>query len=369
MARDLELRFAPWTPESRVRFAPGGLARLGDFVRARSHARRILLIADRRVARFHGADALRALRRSGFTVRVHAVPSGERHKSAAELERGWEACARAGIGRRDAIVALGGGVAGDLAGFVAATWLRGVDWIGVPTSLLAQVDSSVGGKTAIDLPAGKNLAGAFHQPTGVLVDVHLLRTLAPRQFRAGLAEVVKLGLAVDGSLFRWLEQHARSLVDRNPDSVAEAVARAVRSKARIVRGDEREREGGARTALNFGHTAAHAFENARGYRGLLHGEAVAVGMRVALMLSVRAAGLEQAGRERAEALLAALGLPGRVRDTRLADVLVAMRRDKKAGARGEQRWVLTPRIGAASVPRVVEARFVRAALIAVGVRA
>jgi 3-dehydroquinate synthase len=263
------------------------------------------------------------------------------------------------------VVALGGGVVGDLAGFAAATWLRGVPWVAVPTTVLAQVDASVGGKTAIDLAAGKNLVGAFHQPAGVLVDSATLATLPPRQRRSGLAEVVKTGFAVDRALWDWLEARLDALTSGEPAALAGAVERSIRAKARVVIADEREREGGGRTALNFGHTLGHAIEASLGYRRLLHGEAVAIGMRAAAWLSVRVAGLAPESHVRLEAALDHLGLPARMPRVGVERLLKALRQDKKR-ANGEVRWVLTPRIGDASVPRAVESRLVRAALAFAG---
>ena len=368
MSRDLLLRFPAPPARSRVRIQPGGLARLGAFVRAATGATRVVLVSDARVAALHAGRARAALRRARLAAETLVVPAGERAKRADVLAGVWEALAGAELARADAVVALGGGVVGDLAGFAAATFLRGVPWVGVPTTVLAQVDSAIGGKTAIDLPQGKNLVGAFHQPAGVLVDPELLRTLPARQRRAGLAEVVKTGFAVDAPLFRWLEPRLAALAAGEPRALAGAIARSLRAKARVVRADEREREGGGRTALNFGHTLAHAIEAASGYRGPLHGEAVAVGLRAAARLSVRVAGLAPRDAARLEAALDALGLPRRMPPLPLAALLAAMRRDKKR-ARGEVRWVLTPRMGDASVPRAVELPLVRAALLQLGARA
>lgn len=320
-----------------------------------------MVVTDMRVRRLYGARAVRSLRRAGMRVVVVALPPGEGAKSPVSLARLWEAFAAAGIGRRDAVVALGGGVIGDLAGFAAATWLRGVAWVAVPTTLLAQVDASVGGKTAVDLAAGKNLAGAFHQPAGVLADPDVLATLPARQRRAGLAEVVKMGVAVDAALFRWCERHAEALADGSPRALEEAVRRSVRAKARVVMADEREREGGARTALNFGHTLGHALEAALGYRRLLHGEAVALGMRAAVELSVREAAFPARDAARVNALLDRLGLPRRWPDVPPARLQRALLLDKKRASSGV-RWVLTPRMGHASVPRQISGRTVRAIL-------
>jgi 3-dehydroquinate synthase len=362
---DLLLRYPATRVRSRVRIARGGLDGLGAFVRAATGARRIVVVSDARVAQFYGARALRSLRVAGCAADLVRVPTGERSKSPRRLVWLWERCAALGLDRRGAVVALGGGVTGDLAGFLAATYLRGVPWVDVPTSLLAQVDSSVGGKTAVNLAAGKNLAGAFHQPVGVLVDPDLLRTLPVRHRKAGLAEVVKLGLAADQRLFAWLERHAEALAAGEPQALAGAVARSIRTKSRVVLADEREHEGGPRTALNLGHTTGHALEVVTGFRALLHGEAVALGLRVATALSVREAGLRLEDRIRLEVLLDLFGLPWKLPAVPVGRLLDAMRCDKKRSAR-TIRWVLTPRIGHASVPRLISGRLVRAALLEAG---
>jgi len=354
---DLRLSYRQPSARSRVIVRRGLLARAGRMIAGTADTPRVLLVTDRTVARLHGRAFARTLKRAGLEVHVHVVPAGERSKRPARLAALWEACAAAGIGRRDRIVALGGGVVGDLAGFAAATWLRGVSWVCVPTTLLAQVDASIGGKTAIDLDAGKNLAGAFHQPQQVLVDPDVLRTLPVRHRRAGLAEVVKIAVAADAGLFTWCERNAAKLAAGDPRTLEHAVIRALTLKARIVERDEREREGGARTSLNLGHTLAHAYEASRGYRGVLHGEAVAVGLRFVAALSVRAAGLAPREQARIDALLDRLGLPRRMRGVTRASLVRGMQQDKKRGAHAV-RWVLTPHMGHASVPRPLDSRLI-----------
>jgi 3-dehydroquinate synthase len=326
----------------------------------------VALVTDARVDALWGGPARRALARAGLACDTLRVPRGEAAKRPERLARLWSDLAAAGIGRRDAVVALGGGAVGDVAGFAAATWLRGVPWVCAPTTLLAQADAALGGKTAVDLPAGKNLAGAFHQPVAVVADPEALATLPGRWLRAGLAEIVKQGMAVDAALFRWLERRAGSLAERRPAALEEAVVWALRVKARVVTADEREREGGPRTALNFG-TTGHAVEAACGYRGLLHGEAVAIGMRVAAALSEQVARLPGRDRRRLEALLDRFALPRRMPPLPLEALFAAMSSDKKRGA-GGVRWVLTPRVGHASVPRPVDRHLVRAALLDAGAR-
>jgi 3-dehydroquinate synthase len=364
----LLLRYAPHRAASRVRVARGGLAQLGSEVRRTTGARRAVMVSDPIVAALWAGAAARSLARAGVACDLVVVPAGERSKSARQLAALWQGFGRLGIGRGDTVVALGGGVVGDLAGFAAATWLRGVAWVAAPTSLLAQVDSSVGGKTAIDLASGKNLAGAFHQPRAVVVDPDVLGTLPERHLRAGLAEVAKMGMAVDAALFRRLEVRSDLALARDLDALEDLVVRSIRAKARIVLGDEREREGGRRTALNYGHTLAHALEACLGYRRWLHGEAVAVGMRVAGVLSRDVAGLPESDRARQDALLDRLGLPARIPRLAAGDLLAAMSGDKKA-RNGRIRWVLTPRMGHASVPRLIPGRRVEAALLEAGARA
>jgi len=362
---DRRVRFLDPPATSRFVIRRGSLDALGKLTDAATRAERVAVVTDPRVGRLYARRAIASLRRAGMRAETVVVPHGERAKSAGVLAGLWDAFARLELGRRDAVVALGGGVVGDLAGFAAATWLRGVSWIAVPTSLLAQVDASVGGKTAVDLPQGKNLAGAFHHPALVLIDPEVLATLPARHVRAGLAEVVKMGMAVDAELFRWIEGHAEGLAAADPVWLERAVARSVAAKLAVVRRDPREREGGARTALNYGHTLGHAIEAANGFRGLLHGEAVAVGMRAAAALSVHVAGLDPRAQARQDALLDRLGLPKRMPPMALARVLRAMSSDKK-GHGATPRWVLTPQMGRASVPRPIASQLVRAVVLRLG---
>lgn len=368
MRRDLLIRYPAPSSITRVRIGAGDLDRLGRFTRSQLGARRVAVVSDVTVAALYAQRALASLAAAGLDPVLIVVPPGERSKSPATLARLWGELGRIPIDRRDGLIALGGGVVGDLAGFAAATWLRGIPWVCVPTTLLAQVDSAIGGKTAVDLPSGKNLVGAFHQPAAVLVDPVALKTLPTRHLRAGLAEVVKMGMAVDASLFRWAESNADRLLAREPASLVECVTRSIAAKARVVRRDPRERPGGPRTALNYGHTLGHALEAVLGYRKLLHGEAVAIGMRVAAALSERHGGLGTRERVRQDALLDRLGLPGRMPPVSDRALLEAMQRDKK-GEKGAARWVLTPRMGHASVPRSIPGRLVVAALREAGARA
>ncbi|HET7035463.1 MAG TPA: 3-dehydroquinate synthase [Thermomicrobiaceae bacterium] len=332
------------TGRSDIYAAPGMLAHLGELARRRwPDARRAWIISDDHVLpRWGGATAV-ALQRADFAVREHAVPAGESSKSLVRLEELLDWLLAGKLDRRDIVVALGGGVVGDLAGFAAAIALRGVGLVQVPTSLLAMVDSGVGGKTAINHRLGKNLIGAFYQPELVLADTATLETLPPRERRAGWAEIVKHAMiertatgAVEAALLFLLERSdERQLAE--PDFIAGIVRRNVLIKAAVVRQDERE--DGLRRILNYGHTLGHAME-AAGYR-YLHGEAVALGMRAAARISLSLGRTEPEIVARQNALLDRLGLPERF-EGNLADVLERMTHDKKAVA-GTLTWVLLAR--------------------------
>ena len=286
--------------------------------------------------------------------RVHALvlPAGEQEKSLARFGEAMQALAEAGASRDVTVLALGGGVVGDLAGFAAACWMRGVRFVQLPTTLLAMVDSSVGGKTAVDLSQGKNLVGAFHQPAAVFADLDTLATLPARELRAGLAEVVKAAAIADAAFFDWLEAHAEGLLAGDEALLEHAIATSVAYKAGVVARDEHER--GERMLLNFGHTFGHAIESEQAYGGLLHGEAVSVGMVLAASLSTQL-GLAPAGDcHRLHALLTRIGLPTAIpAGLHAAALLARMRLDKKAVS-GVPRLVLWRGIARAEVVRDVD---------------
>ena len=289
------------------------------------------------------------------------LPDGERTKSWDTLNRVFDALLAARLGRDTLIVALGGGVIGDLAGFAAAVYQRGVPFLQVPTTLLAQVDSSVGGKTAINHPAGKNMIGAFHQPSAVISDVATLDTLPERELRAGIAEVIKHGAALDAPFFDWLEANIDKLLRRDREALMHAVRRSCELKAAIVAADERE--SGARALLNFGHTFGHAIEAATGYGAWLHGEAVAAGMVMASELSLLMGHLRKTDVERVRELVKRAGLP--VEGPALAPerLLELMALDKKA-ARGRTRFVVLEAIGRARLAADIDDAQVRRAVVA-----
>lgn len=345
----------------RIEIGPGLLdegARLATQARGR-HA---LLVSDGHVAPLYAERAVAALRaaRPGLEVAVHIMPAGEAHKTLASLGDAIDALARLGATRDATVYALGGGVVGDLAGFAAACWMRGVDCVQLPTTLLAMVDSSVGGKTAVDIPQGKNLVGAFHPPRAVIADTATLRTLPARELRAGLAEVIKYGALGDPEFFRWLEDRHAALLAGEDAALAEAIARSCAHKAAIVERDPLEK--GERALLNLGHTFGHAIEAEQGYSGagreaLVHGEAVAVGMVLAARLSAMLGMAPEADTVRLRALLQACGLPTELPGGLAPEALLARMRLDKKNLAGRLRLVLWRGIGRAEVvPEVDEAR-------------
>ncbi len=290
----------------------------------------------------------------GLKVGTLILPDGEAHKTLDSAARVFAALAELRASRDATILALGGGVIGDLSGFAAACWMRGIAFVQMPTTLLAMVDSSVGGKTAVDLPQGKNLVGAFHQPRAVVIDTGTLATLPERELRAGLAEVVKYGALGDAAFFAWLEQHADALLARDPQLLAQAIDACCRQKAGIVSRDETEQ--GERALLNFGHTFGHALETATGYGMLLHGEAIAIGMLQAARLSTQLQRASAVDADRLQALLARCGLPTSIpRGIDPQRLLDLMRLDKK-NLSGRLRLILWRGIGHAEVVPDVDAQ-------------
>ncbi len=306
----------------------------------------VALVTDRNVGRLYGARVERSLRRAGGAVRRYTLAPGEPSKDLAVATRLFEAWARDGLGKNAIVVALGGGVVSDVAGFAASAFGRGLSWVAVPTTLLAQADASIGGKTGVNLKAGKNLVGAFHHPRAVYADPEALRTLPARSMRAGLAEVVKMGVVRDPSILVRLTSLARRGLALDPRAVAPLVHACAVSKAWFVSRDERDK--GIRRALNFGHTVGHALEASEGYRAFHHGEAVAVGMVAELRLSVLELGLDPIAAVHVEALLKALGLPTSLKRRVKPSFWRAVLRDKKRGRAGV-RVVLCPAIGKAKV--------------------
>ena len=315
----------------------GNLDTLGEACKTAGLKGRCLVVTDENVAPLYADRTVQSLEKAGFNSALEVLPAGETTKSQTRLLNLYSKAAAHGLDRKCFMVALGGGVIGDLTGFAAASWLRGIRFVQVPTTLLAMVDSSVGGKTGINIPEGKNLIGAFHQPELVLMDLDTLKTLPPRELAAGMAEVVKYGVIWDAELFQALEKYGADF-----SNLGETVARCCEIKAEVVGLDERE--GGLRGILNFGHTAGHAIENVAGYGQFLHGEAVAIGMVYAAHLSVALKGLSVSESARIEKLLVDLSLPVGVPGLAWKDIRAAMAVDKKTVG-GLTKFVLADRIG------------------------
>jgi 3-dehydroquinate synthase len=340
-----------------VLIGPGLLAEAGARIAPFTRRKRLAVVSDETVWARHGAALAGSLEAAGLAVLPVIVAPGEQTKSFEGLAEVTDRLLALELDRGDLVCAFGGGVVGDLAGFAAAIYKRGVDFVQIPTTLLAQVDSSVGGKTAIDTPRGKNLVGAFHQPRLVLADLDVLATLPEREMRAGYSEVIKYGLLGDFAFFEWLEANGARVLAREPDALAHAIARSVEMKAEIVAEDEREQ--GRRALLNLGHTFGHALEAETGYgAALLHGEAVAAGQALAFRFSAAQGLCAGQDARRATAAIAAAGLPTRLDEIPGhpfdAERLVRhMAQDKKAEG-GRLTFILARRLGEAFVARDVD---------------
>jgi shikimate kinase/3-dehydroquinate synthase len=319
----------------------------------------VVVVSDQSIARQHARPLIDALSGAGFSASLHVVPPGESAKTLAVLSGIYEALAAAGIDRHGALIALGGGSVGDVAGFAAATWMRGIRYIQMPTTLLAMVDSSIGGKTAINLPAGKNLAGAVHQPSAIFCDLDYLASLPNEEFRASLAEVIKAAIIADRPFAEWLSANLPGVLSRDSSSIREAVARSIAIKATVVARDPTET--GERAILNYGHTVGHALERVIGFGRVRHGEAVAWGMEVAARISLMAEACTSASVAAQHLLLTDAGLLAERPAASHAKLIDAMRHDKKSQS-GEPRWVLLREIGRADYGRRVDPSIVRAAL-------
>ncbi|HEX3727896.1 MAG TPA: 3-dehydroquinate synthase [Pirellulales bacterium] len=319
-----------------------------------------VIITDANVEKPHARRAAQSLTDAGGTVDILVVDPGEATKSTSSAAALWNQLLELNTDRKSVIVAVGGGVVGDLAGFVAATFARGLAFVQVPTTLLAQVDSSVGGKVGVNLSGAKNMVGAFWQPAGVLVDTSVLGTLGDREYRSGLAEVVKYGVILDADFFAYLEGQVAALTSRQAAVLQHVITRSCQLKAEVVAGDERE-ESGLRAVLNYGHTFCHAIEAVTHYGRYLHGEAVSIGMLCASRLAERLGRVDEQFTLRQEQLLGALGLPVKLPPLDHASLLAAMARDKKV-EQGRLRFVLPTRLGHVELVGDVDTREVRAAL-------
>ncbi|MEM6392062.1 MAG: 3-dehydroquinate synthase [Planctomycetota bacterium] len=320
----------------------GVLERLGSVVAEVARHGKAAVIVDEGVEADWGRPVAKALQGAGFETEVAVMPVSEKKKTLGTVRNLYEVLLEAQLERGSPVVAVGGGITGDVAGFVAATYLRGVPFVNVPTSLLAMVDASVGGKTGVNVPQGKNLIGAFWQPRAVVIDPNVLETLPDRQLRCGLAECVKHGVLGDEELFTWIEEKAEAILAKEPMTLAELIERNVRIKAAVVEADERE--AGVRAHLNLGHTFGHAIEATNRYSGLMHGEAVSVGMIAAAKLAVARRLCSPEVEQRIGVLLERLGLPTVVELAPIDFLMRAMRLDKKVKD-GKVRLVLPTRIG------------------------
>ncbi len=346
----------------------GLLAKSGSFLKRLGFKGKVMVISQENIAAIYFESLRRSLKKSGFSVSLHLLPQGEEAKSEKELFRLYHALIDQDFERKDGLFALGGGVVGDLTGFAAASYLRGIPFVNAGTTLLAQVDSSIGGKTGINLAEGKNLVGAFNPPRAVLSDAGVLRTLPERELEASLAEVVKYGVISDPSLFSLLEKNSYKILAKNKTLLSKIVESSSKIKAGVVTRDEFETKG-ERAILNFGHTFGHAFEKALDYKKLMHGEAVAVGMVCAAKLAVQLEYAKPIVEQRITRLLKDFHLPVSIASFGLSadEILEAMQRDKKKHA-GRLRFVLPKKIGSVCVCEDIPASKVREILYEVGAK-
>jgi 3-dehydroquinate synthase len=344
-----------------IEIAGGALARTGEIARQvfGEKARRVVIISNPRVSELHGAPVLRALRQAGFKPLVHLIGDGERAKTIRTAERAWDFLIENRIERREGVIALGGGVVGDLAGFVAATYQRGIPFLQIPTTLLAQIDSSVGGKTAVNSPRGKNLIGAFHQPSAVIIDPLVLQSLPAREFGAGMYEALKYGIIRDRSLADLIATNLSRIQALDPDALTPLIARCCQIKADVVAADERE--GGLRRILNYGHTVGHALEAVTRYRRFKHGEAVGYGMICAATIAARIGILAPDVAESIRARTAAISRRPHLHDLDATAIIEAMAHDKKV-AHGRLPFILPTSIGEVVVRDDVPPAVIRAAV-------
>ncbi len=341
----------------QIGIGPDLLANIDQFI---DRTGQWVVITDQTVDSLYGERFCDSLSSSDNDVHRLVVADGEHSKSIEVVDRLWQEMIQIGIDRRATVIALGGGVVGDLAGFVAATYLRGLDLVQIPTSLLAQVDSSVGGKVGVNLPQGKNLVGAFWQPQQVIIDTQVLQTLDARQFHAGMAEVIKYAVILSNDFFDWLGENALAIEKRQPHSLQEMIARCCQFKADVVAEDERETTG-QRAILNYGHTLGHAIEAVCGYGKFLHGEAIAIGMDFAIRLACQLGRVSDVEIERQRKLLTAFALPIDVPDVEPEKLIEAMYRDKKT-TDTKLNFILPDRIGNVDLIRDVDVSTIEALL-------
>ncbi|MEB3225094.1 MAG: 3-dehydroquinate synthase [Synechococcus sp.] len=341
-----------------IAIAKGGLGQIGSFLTPLKLGKKILIVSNHEVYGYYGTTVTESLQATGFEVYTHLIPAGEQSKTLASIEKVYDTALENRLERSSTMLALGGGVIGDMTGFAAATWLRGINFVQVPTTLLAMVDASVGGKTGVNHPQGKNLIGAFYQPKFVLIDPTVLKTLPVREFRAGMAEVIKYGVIWDADLFTKLE--AADQIDRyetiDPDLLDLILERSCRAKAEVVSQDERE--SGLRAILNYGHTLGHAVESLTHYETFVHGEGVAIGMSLAGAIATRMNLWTAAETQRQDMLIKKAGLPTECPShLAIEAILDTLQSDKKVKS-GKVRFILPTKIGEVMITDQVTAELI-----------
>lgn len=348
--------------DAQASTAAGGLDDLGVWMSRLKLGRKVLVVSNPAIFKKYGERAIAGLTLVGFEVSSCTLPAGERYKTLKSIEKIYDVALQQRLERSSTIVALGGGVVGDMAGFAAATWLRGINVVQVPTSLLAMVDSSVGGKTGVNHPKGKNLIGAFHQPRFVLIDPSVLKTLPPREFRAGMAEVIKYGVIWDAELFSKLEEAKRldQLRYINEELLQIILSNSCQAKADVVSKDEKE--AGLRAILNYGHTIGHAVESLTGYKLVNHGEAVAIGMVAAGQIALQLKMWKPEEAQRQDALIQKAGLPTQLPNVVDIEAIIDTLQTDKKVKDGKVRFVLPTQIGAVTVTDQVPADVIRQVL-------
>ena len=342
-----------------ILISPASLAKLGPHLTKLNLGAKVLLVSNPEIFGFYGETAIASLQAAGFTVATHLIPPGETYKTLESIAGVYDAALVHHLERSSTMIALGGGVIGDMTGFAAATWLRGINFVQVPTSLLAMVDAAIGGKTGVNHPKGKNLIGAFHQPRLVSIDPQLLKTLPRREFRAGMAEVIKYGIIWDADLFKQLEEAERldDIAYLSEELLQTIITRSCQAKADVVGQDEKE--AGLRAILNYGHTIGHAIESLTGYSTINHGEAVAIGMVAAGKLATAMEMWTEEEEKRQNALIEKAGLPTEIpASLNVEDIIETLKTDKKVKS-GKVRFILPTKIGEVVISDQVTADLLR----------
>ena len=346
----------------QIRITPGGLGQLGKRISELNLGKKVLLVSNPEIFDYYGEIAVKSLHSAGFEVFTHLIPAGEPHKTLESIKQVYDTALLSHLERSSTMIALGGGVIGDMTGFAAATWLRGINFVQVPTSLLAMVDASIGGKTGVNHPQGKNLIGAFHQPKLVLIDPEVLKTLPEREFRAGMAEVIKYGIIWDADLFDQLQKSDRldSFTSISKELLQTILTRSCQAKAEVVSKDEKE--AGLRAILNYGHTVGHAVESLTGYSLVNHGEAVAIGMVIAGKIAVKMNLWDSESAKRQDELISKAGLPTKLPANLDPEAIIeTLKSDKKVKA-GKVRFILPTKIGNVTITDRVSAEIIREVL-------